>query len=251
MASGIRDGARLIRMSFQLVRHDRTLLLFPVASSVCFVVTTLFWVFEGIWLSTLRGTGFLYVPLILAALYSLAFIGIFFNVALAGAADVALRGSDASFSDGMEVAWARLGPIARWAFYSLCVSIALSFVERINKWLGRAATVAWNLATFFVVPLIAFEGVTGGAARRRSFELARLNWQAEGSGLGLLHAVMFVPGGVGYLAFKELENGHMHSSAGKALVAVVLVVVTALAFVAGVVRQVFAVSLYRTSVVTE
>jgi hypothetical protein len=248
MAMPIRGGARLMRVSFALVRHDRTLLWYPLASSVCFVVTAAFWVYEGVWLSTIRGTQLFYLPLVLAGLYSLAFVGVFFNVALAGAAGVALTGRDASFRDGMDVAWSRLGPIARWALYSLCVSIALSFAEMISKWLGRAAEVAWNFATFFVVPLIAFEGLTAGAARGRSFELARLNWQAEGSGLALLQAVMVVPGLVGYFAFKALDGGHVHSSAARALVFAVLLAVTALALVAGVVRHVFAVSLYRASV---
>src|SRR5947209_507275 len=41
------DGASLMRASFDVVRANPALLWFPVASTVCLVVVTLFWIFEG------------------------------------------------------------------------------------------------------------------------------------------------------------------------------------------------------------
>jgi hypothetical protein len=248
MEIGVREGAGLMRTSFDLVRHDPALLWFPVVSTFCLVATAGFWLFEGAWLHTVHGPGILFVPLVVVGLYSLDFVGIFFSVALAGAANAVLDGSAPSFSDGFNIAWSRLGSIARWAGYSLCVSLALSFVQRFHRWVGTAAQIAWSFATFFVVPLIAVEGMGAGDARRRSFELARMNWQAETGGLGALQAVMFVPVVLFVLAFKLLESGRVHSHPAQALLALIVLMGIALGIAAGVVRQVFAVWLYRTSV---
>jgi hypothetical protein len=71
----------------------------------------------------------------------------FFSVALAGAAAEAIDGGEPSFSDGVDVAWTRLGGIAGWAGYSLFVALVLELVKSIKglRWLGVAAQVAWEL----------------------------------------------------------------------------------------------------------
>jgi hypothetical protein len=247
MAGGFGGGARLMRSSFELVRSDPGLLWFPVVSTGCLVLSALFWIFEGAWLYAVGGPWFLYLPLVALALYSLAFIGVFFNVALAGAAARSLAGESARVGDGFAIAWSRVGGIAGWAAYSIFVSFLLGAVESIKglRWLGKAAEVAWSFATIFVVPLIAFEGLGSGDARRRSFELAKQSWRLETGGLGALRAVLVVPGLLFYLAGKLLFGGHVHSPGAKLLLAFVLLCGVAVGVVAGVVRQVFAVELYR------
>ena len=82
MARGFVDGARLMRASFELVRRDLALLWFPVISACCLVLIAAFWIFEGAWLYAVNSAWFFYVPLVAIGLYSLFFVGIFFNVAL-------------------------------------------------------------------------------------------------------------------------------------------------------------------------
>jgi hypothetical protein len=247
MTMGIGDGARLMRASWGLVRHDRTLLWFPVASTFCFLLTAAFWLYEGAWVYSLHGPWLVFVPVVVLALYSLTFVGIFFNVALAAAADAVLNGREASFGQGVNVAFSRLGSIAGWAAYSLFVQLALSFVESLKgmRWVGKAAEVAWSFATFFVVPLIALEGLDAGDARQRSFALAKENWRAESGGLGALRAAMLVPWLLFVGAYELLKNGDLHSHVEQALLVLVLVAGVVVGVVASVVRQVFAVSLYR------
>jgi hypothetical protein len=249
VVGGIRDGAALMRASWELVRHEAGLFWFPVASTFCFLGTAAFWIYEGTWLYSLRGPWVFFVPLVLAGLYSLAFIGIFFNVALAAAADDVLDGGEASLSAGFDVAWSRLGCIAGWAAYSLSVQVLLGLVESVKglRWVGKAAEVAWSFATFFVVPLIALEGIGAGEARRRSFELARANWRAESGGLGALRAVMLLPGLAFFGAYKLLTSGHVHSHAAQALLVLVVAIGVIVGVIGSVVRNVFAVELYRAS----
>src|SRR5262249_32011275 len=106
---------------------------------------------------------------------------------------------------------------------------------------------AWSFATFFVVPLIAFEGLGAGDARRRSFELAKTNWRQETGGLGTLRLLMAVPAlGLVY-GGRLLVDGHVHSTAAQGLVVWGIVRAAAAVVVGGVVRQVFAVSLYESA----
>ena len=238
-----------MRASFELVRREPALLWFPVISTCCLVVSAGFWIFEGAWLYAVNGAWFLYVPLAAIGLYSLFFVGIFFNVALAGAAAQILDGEETTVGDGLDVAWSRLGGIAGWAGYSLFVAFVVSFVKSIRglRWLGAAAQVAWSFATIFVVPLIAFEGLDSEGARRRSFQLVKENWRTDTGGLGALRAALLVPGLLFYLDAKLLFEGHVHSPGAKALLGFVLLCGFALSAAVSVVRQVFAVELYRVS----
>ena len=81
----------------------------------------------------------------------------------------------------------------------------------------------------------------------RSFQLARENWQAETGGLGVLQLALIVPMFLLYVTGRLLAGGHLHSTAAKGAFALVLVAGFAVAVAAGVVRQVFAIELYRTA----
>ena len=238
-----------MRASLELVRQDPALLWFPVVSTCCLVLIAGFWIFEGAWLYAVNGAWFLYLPLVAIGLYSLFFVGIFFNVALAGAAAQVLDGEEPSLGDGLDVAWSQLSGIAGWAGYSLFVAFVIGFVKSIKglRWLGAAAQIAWSFATIFVVPLIALEGLDSEGARRRSFQLAKQNWVTETGGLGALRATLIVPAILFYVDARLLFGGHVHSPGAKALLGFVLLCGFALWAAAGVVRQVFAVELYRVS----
>jgi hypothetical protein len=247
MALGITDGARMMRDSFAVVRRDRALLWFPVISTGCLAVTAAIWIFEGAWLYAVHGSHVLFVPLVVAGLYSLAFVGVFFSVALAGAAAAVIDGGEPSFGYGVNIAWTRLGGIAGWAAYSVFVALVLGFIKSIKglRLLGTAAEIAWSFATIFVVPMIALEGLDSSSARQSSFHLAKENWRVESGGLGALRAALLVPGLLFYLDAKLLFGGHVHSLAAKALLGAVLLCGFGLGVVVNVIRQVFAVTLYR------
>jgi hypothetical protein len=248
--AGIGDGVGLMRASFGVVRRDPALLWFPVVSTVCLALTSGFWIVQGAYLYAAHGPKLLYVPIVLAGLYSLSFVGVFFNVALAGATAEALdEEGEPSLSGGMNVAWLHLGAIASWAAVSILVALAIGFVKSFKglKWIGTAAQIGWSLATIFVIPLIAFDDLDATSARKQSFELAKENWRTETGGLGALSLAVFVPALFVYLVGRLMADGHVRSLAGEALVGVVLLAGFGVAVTAHVVRQVFAVELYRTA----
>lgn len=249
MELGIRDGANLMGASVGIVRRDPRLLWFPVVSAACLALTTGFWIVQGAFLYASSGSRLLFVPLVALALYSLAFVGIFFNVGLAAAAAGAIDGDEPSLNDALNAAWANLGGIAAWAAYSIVVGVAIGFVRSFKglRWVGAAAQVAWSLATIFVIPLIAIEDLDASSARQRSFELAKENWRPESGGLAALRLALLVPGFALGGGARLLADGHLHSFAGRALFGAALFCAFCIWVAADVVRQVFAVSLYRSA----
>jgi hypothetical protein len=243
---GVFDGTKIMRDSVAVVRANPGLLWFPVLSTVCLALLAGFWVLWGtsIYQTHGRSTVFL-VPLVLGGLYSLSFLGVFFGVALAGAAAEAVAGRGASVGDGIDIAFDRLGGIAGWAAISIVVGLLLGLVKSIKglRIAGSAAQVAWSFATLFVVPLIALDDENAPSATRRSFQLSRENWQSESGGLVALRAALLVPGIILALDWELLAKGHVHSVPAKALLVLVLVCGIAVNVAAGVVRQVFAVTL--------
>jgi hypothetical protein len=161
---GFGDGARLMRASFELVRRHPALIWFPVISTCCLVLSAGFWIFEGAWLYAVNATWFFYVPLVAIGMYSLFFVGIFFNVALAGAAAQVIDGEDATLRDGLDVAWSRLGGIAGWAGYSLFVALLISLLKsKALRWLGTAAEITQSCSS---------AGTSIRSARRRCSALS-------------------------------------------------------------------------------
>ncbi|HEY2542343.1 MAG TPA: DUF6159 family protein [Gaiellaceae bacterium] len=246
---GVLDGTRLMRDSVGVVRQNAALLWFPVISTICLALLAGFWILWGASLyEAHHGWSLALVPLVVAGLYSLSFVGVFFSVALAGTASEAVEGSEPSLGDGIDIAFDCLGAIAAWAAMSLFVAFVLGlFKSRAGRALGAAAQTAWSFATLFVVPIIALEDVGAEGARRRSFQLSRQNWQRESGGLVALRAALLVPGAIIYFDWKLLAGGHVHSVPGKALLLLVLLCGIGVSVAASVVRQVFAVTLYRDS----
>ena len=251
MAMGVGDGVGLMRTSWGVVRRDPALLWFPVISTVCLALTAGFWIVQGAYVYAAGSPPLLFVPVVLLGIYSLTFVGVFFNVALAGAIAEALdEEGEPSLNDGMNVAWMHLGPIAAWAAVSILVSIVIGFIRSFKGSLrlaGDVAQIAWSLATIFVVPLIAFDDLDATSARQRSFQLAKENWRAETGGLGALQLALLVPGLLAYVVARLIAGGHLHSFGGKVLVGIALLCGFGIVVTASVVRQVFAVELYRTA----
>ena len=108
-----------------------------------------------------------------------------------------------------------------------------------------AATVAWTLATFLVVPILALEGLGPRAALERSASLFRQRWGEQLVGtvsIGLLFALLgTVPALV--LLFLGLASGS--TTVTVALVALGVAVAVAAGVLGSAARGVFAVALYR------
>ena len=181
--------------------------------------------------------------------YLATLVATYFAVALAAAAADVLDGRDATVRGAMAVASRMTGPIAGWALLLTTVNLVLQLLREragiFGSLLLGAASVAWSLATFLVVPILALEGLGPLAALDRSSELFRAKWGEQLVGtasIGILFAVFGTVPAI-LLVFLGLASG-------STAVTVVFVVVGILAAViAGVLgsaaRSVFSVALYR------
>jgi len=175
------------------------------------------------------------------------FVVVFFNVALVSAASSRLAGGQATINDGLEVAWQRKGKIFQWALLSATVGILLRMIEERASWLmrlvGGLMGMAWSLASYFVVPVLAAENVGPTEALQRSAELFRNTWGekvAGGFSFGLIFTLLALPGAA--LPFLGKTLGPSGIVAGIALAVLYWLF---LAVVNAAVQGVFVAALYR------
>jgi hypothetical protein len=179
----------LMKASADVLRSDKSLLIFPLLAGVCsLLVAATFLIPIGI---TFMADGAVehldhhrlsvghYIVLFLFYLVQYAVI-IFFNTALVSVALQRLRGDEASFADGMAVARSRLPSILGYALIAATVGLLLRMAQERMGFIGRLVVgflgLAWTAATFLVVPILANEEVGPTEAVTRSVELLKRTW---------------------------------------------------------------------------
>jgi hypothetical protein len=149
-------------------------------------------------------------------LWALNVINAFTWVAFIAAAHRALNGEEWGMTDGWRVARSRLGPIIAWSLASTVVGLLLQALERVrggflvNIVARFVLGAAWSLATFFIVPVLALEGVGPVEAARRSIQVVRKRW-GEGvvgaTAIGGIFAIVFVAAiTFGLIGFASLSS---------------------------------------------
>src|ERR1700730_17387059 len=204
----------LVKQSFAVLRSDKQLMLFPVFSAIaCLIVTAIIAtggtlaVMPAITAAAASGERFNpnQSPIFLLGLFTLYvanyFVVVFFNVALVGVANSRLMGGTWTFRDGIELAWARKGTILQWALVAATVGVILRTLEErlglIGRLIMRLVGIAWALACYFVVPVLAFEPLTPIEAVEPSSKLFRDTWGEKvigGFSLSLVSMMLMLPG---------------------------------------------------------
>jgi len=204
----------LVKQSFAILRSDRQLMLFPVLSAVsCFVVTAVIATGGAFLLLPARAAAIAagerfnpnQSPMFLLGMFTLYvvnyFVIVFFNVALVAVANSRLMGGSWTFKDGLELAWERKGTILEWALVAATVGVLLRTLEErlglMGRLIMRIIGIAWTLACYFVVPVLAFEDLTPIDALKRSSKLFRDTWGEKvigGFSLSMVSLVLMLPG---------------------------------------------------------
>ena len=176
----VRTGWRLAKASWALLRSDRTLLLFPLLSTIAISVALAITLTPGLILEAALDSEWLVLPFMAVGGYIATFLAVHFNVALIGAARIVMDGGDATVRDGLAVARERRRPIASWALLQFTLGLLTRVAQRSTgggpAFLFGITGVAWSVASFFAVPVIALEGLGPGAALKRSVRLVRERW---------------------------------------------------------------------------
>jgi len=185
MSSKMSNSWVLIRASAGVLRADKELVIFPILSGLVglvvlasfFLPSLLSGFFDSLLGGRLGGIAFL----VGLAFYSVqAFVGLFANSALIGAAMIRLRGGDPTVGDGFRIAVKHLGAIFVFSFFSGTVGMVLRLLSRRGKGLGRLGAaiggLAWNLVTYLVLPVLVVEETDPVEAIIRSATLLKKTW---------------------------------------------------------------------------
>lgn len=203
------NGWALGMTSVKTIWENKNLLVFPVLSSLALIFICLSF-FGGAFallgadfdafLDRLVGSSEIALYGILFAFYLINyFIIVFFNVALVHCARLIFEGKEATIREGLDYSGSRIGAIASWAALAATVGVILKFLEDRLGWLGQIVIglvgIAWSIATFFVVPVIAYENIGPIDALKRSGAMMKEKW-GESIGANFSFAVFYI---LGYL----------------------------------------------------
>lgn len=249
----------LVKASAGVLSADKELMVFPAISALLSLVVLITFavptVLAGILDTATWGeNGFPIAGYVIAFLFYVVqyFVIFFCNTALVGAALIRLRGGDPTVKDGFNVAMSRLGPIMGYALISATVGVILRAISERSGFIGRLVVslvgLAWNLATFLVVPVLAAENIGPMDAVKKSSEYLRKTWGEQivgnagmGAVFGLLGFGTAMMGLALFIAAAMTQSGVLMAVVGVG----VLVALMVLALVSSTLSGIYAAALYR------
>jgi len=257
----------LLKTSFAILRSDKELILLPITSAIlsaiAFVIMMGGWFFMN-WADIrasqhavaqyggrppMPHSDTFYLALFLFYIVNY-FIVIFLNVALVGVANSRLSGGTWTIGDGLSLAAARASTIFKWAVFAATVGTILRWISERVGLLGKIVValvgLTWSLATYFVVPILAFEDLGPIDAVKRSSKLFKQTWGERvvaGLSFGMIFGLAII-GGFGAWFFGLIAFS-------RSLVGIIFVSLLLLAYIQIVVAissataSIFNVALYR------
>lgn len=203
----------LARASWSVLQQDRELLVFPVLSGIASIAVALTFlvpvIMFGVFQAGADGAAVNFGPVSMVGTflfylvqYSVIF---FFNSALVGAAMIRLEGGDPTVSDGLRIAFDRIGAILEYAALAATVGMVLRFIQEragfLGKLLAGVAGIGWTLATYLAVPVLVHQRLGPIDVVKESAALFRKTWGEQMVGQGgiglVVGLVAFGTGAVG------------------------------------------------------
>lgn len=189
---------QLVKASYNVLRQDKELLVFPLVSLLASIVVFILFMIPFI------GTGIIDaltqqdgqsspIAVVLGVIVLFLFyfvtytVVIFSNTALIGAAMIRLDGGDPTVADGFRIASERFGKILGYAAIAATVGVILNTIRSQSRESGVAGAIigsllagvlefAWNIITFLVVPVLVVENIGPIEAIKRSGQLLKKTW---------------------------------------------------------------------------
>jgi hypothetical protein len=260
MFERIRNSWELVKASARVLRADKELIIFPILSAIGLVLVSAAFivpfVVSDLINRVVQNQVLGYVVLFLY--YLVQYIVIFFaNSALVAAAMIRLRGGDPTARDGFRAALGHMPAILGYALIAATVGMVLRWLRErgsVGRIVSSVGGLAWNLATFLVVPILVVEGVGPLEAVRRSAALLKKTWGEQvagnlGIGLisGLLVFLIILLGIGGVVLGVRLESAPVWIAS----VALAIVAVLALSLISSALSGIYAAAVYNYAVTGE
>lgn len=249
----IRLGFRLAGHSWRIVRTERSLLAFPALAAL-FALAYLAVVvlpLELVVYLAAGANGIVQIAFLFLMLLGLSIGGTFFGVAAAANASRAFDGEDPTIGDGLAVARSRFGVIVKWSLLSATVGTVLQVIGERGGLAGALVQViggvAWSIASFFALPILALEGLGPIETVKRSLAVVRQKW---GESLVGGVAIGFVTGLIALAGILIAVLGAVVGAGGLWPVGIPLIAIGVIVLVIGatlgsIIRAVFTVAVYR------
>jgi hypothetical protein len=198
MAGRFARSWNIFKASAAVLRKDRRLLIFPLISTVAAILAA-----AGCGIAYAWRPGF--EPYVLGFIYYFLIytVIVFFNTALVAVAVSHLDGGTATPSDGLRFARSKIRVIIGYASIAATVGIVLRFLEDRLGTIGQVivglADIAWNVATFLVVPVLVYRDIGPVDAVKESARLLKDTWGENiiaNGGMGLIFIVLYIPLGL-------------------------------------------------------
>lgn len=193
MAAKNPTGRAILKASLDLFRQDPQMIWLPVmataAAAVSYAVVTL------PLLVALGHTGIALLLALAGGSIVATVATVVFNVALVFAATDRIEGRTPTIGGALAQAWGRRGVIFEWALLAAVVGMAIRALENrlgiLGRVLGFAGGLAWVVATYLVIPVLAFEDVGPFEAVKRSSSILKARFGTVARG-GLRFGVLFL-----------------------------------------------------------
>lgn len=241
----IKDGFRLLKQSWSVVRQDPEL-IFVMAGGVMLQLLVLAGLFLLVFRRAPEAADFTFPRMLwLLPLYGVAgVVGSLTGGTVVATACQRLEGRDASVREGFSRAWSRSPALIGWSFLAAGVGMLLSVIAERLKLEGRVAAliggVTWAVVTMLVIPVILFEDKGAFGSIKRSGSLVKERWGEGVTGYGTINValmILFIPVMVAapFLMLVDVVLG----------LTVMVIAFLSLIAVSGALGGVFNVALYR------
>ena len=245
------NGWAIALNSFKVLKENKQLIIFPVLSgiSMILIMASFVTVTLGIagWdVNNINKPDTVVSYAILFAFYIVNyFVVVFFNMALVHCTSLYFKGEEVTVRKGIDFSMSRIGVIFTWALFAGFVGAILKIIQENVGSLGKIVTgiigIVWSIATFFVVPVIAYEKLGPLDAFKRSSQLMKQKW-GESIGAGFSFGLIQFVGILIIAALAFIAATTIHILAG---VAIAVLGLSLLFAISSAVRTIFVSAVYH------
>ena len=217
MPNRIIRGLQLTKLSLQILRQHKQLLLFPfISTATCLTLVSLLvtpsWYFIGQqWAhrQVLYAKEIEVIILILAILFLCNIVILFCNAALIATTMAYCQQKPIKLSAGFKAANACFPQIIQWTLFNTTIGATLRFlqtrVHRLSILSSTLADMTWSVICYFITPILVMEKTTPLQSIKRSSQLLQATWGhslVSNVGLGFIlfftQLLMLVPAVIGF-----------------------------------------------------